>query len=29
LGSTAKKVAWNSNRLLRFPKANLKIYSSL
>ncbi len=26
-GSTAKKAAWNSNRLLKFPKANLKIYS--
>jgi hypothetical protein len=28
LGSIAKKAAWNSNRPLRFPKANLKIYST-
>jgi DDE superfamily endonuclease len=27
-GATVKKVAWNSNRPLRFPKANLNIYSS-
>jgi type IV pilus assembly protein PilO len=27
LGATAKKAAWNSNRPLSFPKANLKIYS--
>jgi hypothetical protein len=27
LGSTAKKAAWYSNRPLKFPKANLKIYS--
>jgi hypothetical protein len=26
LGSTAKKAVWNSNRPLRFPKANLNIY---
>ena len=26
--STARKAAWNSNRPLRFPKANLKIYSN-
>jgi hypothetical protein len=26
LGATAKKATWNSNRLLRFPKANLNVY---
>ena len=29
MGATVKKVAWNSNRLLRFPKANLNIYSKI
>src|SRR5215831_19494268 len=28
LGATVRKVAWNSNRLPRFPKANLNVYRS-
>jgi hypothetical protein len=27
LGATVKKATWNSNRLLRFPKANLNVYN--
>jgi hypothetical protein len=27
LGATVKKATWNSNRLLRFPKANLNVYT--
>ena len=27
MGATVKKAAWNSNRLPRFPKAKLNVYS--
>ena len=27
MGATVKKAVWHSNRLPRFPKANLNVYS--